>query len=101
MPHDVRLSKVLEKAGWKVKVFDNEGAEEPHYTIMRKTQRWRVSLRTGHFLVPPGGGWNDIPEQVKAAIHAGNELERMRQYWDARNPHNPVKGAEADEQNDE
>ncbi len=61
MPYNVPLSKALRDAGWKAKVFDREGAETPHLTISFKDTRWRVSLRNGEFLVPPGGTWNDIP----------------------------------------
>ena len=64
MPFNVPLSRVLRKAGWRAKVFDEEGPEIPHVTIQFKTdQFWRVSLRDGTFVVPPGGRWADIPDR--------------------------------------
>lgn len=100
MPYDVRLSKKLRTAGWKAKVFDNEvGPEEPHFTIMRKADSWRVSLRTGEFLVPPGGRWKDIPNELIATISDETIVSEMRAYWDATNPHNPVQASEDDQHN--
>jgi hypothetical protein len=53
----------------------------------RKTSH-RVSLRSGDFLVPPGGGWNDVPPAMREAIEA--EWAELQAYWNDQNPHNPV-----------
>lgn len=97
MPYEVRLSRKLRNAGWKAKVYDNEvGPEEPHFTIIHRSRTWRVSLRTGDFLIPPGGRWSDIPEELTDAVADEETLAGMRAYWDAANPHNPVRGSEDD-----
>jgi hypothetical protein len=69
MPFNVPLSRALRKAGWRAKVFDEEGPETPHVTIQFKTEKvGRVSLRNGTFVVPPAGRWNDMPDEMRTAI---------------------------------
>jgi hypothetical protein len=93
MPFNVPLSRVLRKAGWRAKVFDAEGPETPHVTIQFKTERfWRLSLRNGAFIVPPGGRWGDIPGEIRTAVE--NHWEELRAHWDQQNPHNRVEGAD-------
>ncbi len=96
MAFDVPLPRKLWKAGWRAKVYDNEeGPETPHLTIRFKTDKtWKVSLRDGTLLVPPGGRWRDIPSEIRTAIEHGDILTRMRAYWDEQNPHNPIKGSD-------
>jgi hypothetical protein len=95
MPFPVPLSRGLCKAGWRVKVFDSEGPETPHVTIRFKAEKmWKVSLRKGIFIVPPGGSWKDIPSEIRAAIEDENTLKQMRAYWDQHNPHNPVESSD-------
>jgi hypothetical protein len=48
--YDLPLPLVLKNAGWKVKIFDREIREPPHLTIIRRTQRWRINLRTRTFM---------------------------------------------------
>lgn len=97
MPYDVLLPQTLWNAGWRVKVFDAEGPETPHVTIRFKAEKmWKVSLRNGSFLVPPGGRWRDIPAEIKTAIEDEDTLREMRAYWDQQNPHNPI-GSSDDE----
>jgi hypothetical protein len=90
MPYDVPFSKTLRNAGWRAKVFDDEGPEIPHVTIRFKTDKtWRVSLRNGLFIVPPGGGWKDIPTEIRTAIEA--HWEKLQAYWNSQNPQNPIE----------
>lgn len=78
MPFSLRLSAVLRKAGWQVKIYDAEGPEEPHVSIFRRGEKWRISLRTGEFL--DRGKWSEIAAEVKEAIL--REWETLRAAWD-------------------
>jgi len=90
MPFNVPLSRVLRKAGWRAKVFDEEGPETPHVTIQFQTEQfWRVSLRNRNFIVPPGGRWGDMPDEIRIAIE--NNWDQLRAYWNRQNPHNPIE----------
>jgi hypothetical protein len=91
MPYNLPIPQRLLTAGWRARVFDDEGPETPHATIRYRTEDcWRVSLRSREFLVPPGGKWSEIPVEIRQAVEA--HLDEMRAYWNARNPHNPVEG---------
>ncbi len=72
-----------------MKIRDNERLEPPHVTIMRGPKAWRVGLRDGDFIVPPGGGWRDIPQEVRQAIAA--HWEELIAAWDRMYPENPVR----------
>lgn len=96
MGYDLSLSKILKKEGWKVKIRNDERLEEPHVTIIRKCDVWRLSLRTDKFL-EAGQGWQQIDKGVRAAIEA--KWETLQQEWDAFYPHNPIS-SENDEQDD-
>lgn len=74
--------------GWKVKIRDRERVEPPHVTLLFRTSAWRLDLRTGQFLTPPGGSWNDIPAEL--ADHVLANLDEMRTQWDAMYPENPI-----------
>lgn len=94
MPYDLNLPEGLKKAGWKVKIRDAERLEDPHVTIMRKCDVWRLSLRTCAFL-EEGSGWSQIDKGVRAAIEAG--CKRLRAAWNARYPENPTTSKNDDE----
>ena len=95
MPFNVPLPRVLHKAGWRAKVFDAEGPEVPHVTIRFKTDKmWKVSLRNGTFVVPPGGRWQDIPAEIRSAIEDQDTLRQMREYWDRQNPQNRIESSD-------
>lgn len=92
MPFEITLPLSLKRAGWKVKIFDKERLEPPHVTLLRGVQKWRVNLRDGRFLVPPGGSWKDVPPEVRVAVEAAwTELSKA---WDAKYPENPVESAD-------
>ena len=35
---------------WKVKIHDLERVEPPHVHIIRRTESWRLDLRTGRYM---------------------------------------------------
>jgi len=88
VPFDLDLPSRWKRAKWKVKIRDKERAEEPHVTILRGPDVWRVSLRTGTFL--DGGAWSDIPDGVRQAIEA--HMPDLKAEWDRRCPWNLVGG---------
>lgn len=95
MAYDVPLPRRIWNAGWRAKVFDAEGPETPHVTIRFKAEKmWKVSLRNGTFLVPPGGRWRDIPKEIRTAIEDEDIRGAMRAYWNQQNPHNPVESSD-------
>lgn len=91
MPFELELPTAVKKRGWKVKIRDRERLEPPHVTILYKTEAWRLGLRDGAFLVPPGGSWSAILVEVRRAIEHG--WPTLVAAWDRMYPENPVKGA--------
>lgn len=91
MPFKLQLPEPWAGRGWRAEIYDREGPEEPHVTILFKTQAWRVKLRTGDFLdanplerlVP-----NEVKEFVRSCI-----THPLTDEWDQRHPHNPVASA--------
>ncbi len=49
MTFDLKLPRIREDQGWKVKVRDKERVEPPPVTIMRKARCWRWGLRSERF----------------------------------------------------
>ena len=92
MPFDVALPASVKKAGWKVKILEKERLEPPHVTIRRGVRTWRLGLRDGEFLVPPGGSWNNVPAEVREAIEAN--WDALVAAWDEKYPENPVEGTD-------
>jgi hypothetical protein len=87
MPYKLRLTVVLNKAGWRVSIYDAEGAEEPHVSIFRRKQSWRISLRSGELL--DGASWRDIDASVKGLIEL--HWERLKIEWNAiHRTNNPI-----------
>ena len=87
-PIELELPRKLHLEGWKVKISDKERLEPPHVTIMRGHDQWRLGLRDGSFLVPPGGGWSDIPWAMRTVIE--RNMGWLRASWDRMYPSNPV-----------
>ncbi len=90
MPFRLGLPKKLRGLGWKVKIQDKERLEPPHVTVWHRDRVWRISLRSGEFMVPPGGNWKEIEPAVRALIEAEENWQALRDAWDAMYPHNPV-----------
>jgi hypothetical protein len=78
--------------GWKVKIYDDEGPEEPHASVTRRTMGpWRVSLRTGRLLDRKPDP-RDLPKGLLEGIEA--RLDGLGHEWDALHPKNPVGSKE-------
>lgn len=99
MPYELPLPKKLKAQGWKVKIRDKGRVEPPHVTIMHKTEEWRLGLRDGELLVPPGGRIRDIDPGVMQVIAA--HWEQLGEEWDARYPENPVSSADSEDRDED
>jgi len=97
MPHKLDLPKRLKARGWKVKIRDKERLEPPHVTVMCRKKEWRIGLRDEAYLVPPGGKWGDIDDEVREIIK--KNWKQLQDAWDRKYPSNPISGQE--ESNDE
>jgi len=70
--YQLPLPLKLKRHGWKVKIADKERLEEPHVTILWKTNRWRWSLRERRFMdATPDPA--DVPSEVLAELAANYE----------------------------
>jgi hypothetical protein len=98
MPHALELPKRLKAQGWKVKIREKERLEPPHVTIMYRRKEWRLSLRDGEFLVPPGGAWDDIDDEVKKIVLA--HWDMLQEAWNKKYPSNPITSTEEDDDKD-
>jgi len=92
MAFSLELPNPLGSEGWRVKIRDKERLEPPHVTILHKRKEWRLGLRDGAFLVPPGGRWNEIDQRVRDAVEAN--WQRICDEWDRAYPSNRVSSAE-------
>jgi hypothetical protein len=97
MPFQLALPKKLRSRGWKVKIQEKERLEPPHVTVWHGEDVWRIGLRDKEFLVPPGGGWKDLDEEVRRLIEDESNWEELCREWDQRYPSNPVSSDEEDE----
>jgi hypothetical protein len=95
MPFRLELPKRLRERGWKVKIQDKERLEPPHVTVWHGEDVWRICLRTGSFLIPPGGSWKDVDDDVRTLI--ADTWGVLIHEWDARYPENPVSRREEDD----
>jgi hypothetical protein len=87
MPFELPLPATLRKAHWKVKIREKETREPPHVTIVRRTDAWRINLRTGMFMdVRPDP--DDVPDELIDVIE--ENWERLCDAWDEKYPENPV-----------
>jgi hypothetical protein len=90
MPYELQLPNALKR--WKVKILDRELLfEEPHVTIVHKTELWRFGLRSQAFLDA-----NPKPSKVSRKVmkEIMANLETLCRESDARFPTNPVFQAE-------
>jgi hypothetical protein len=92
MPHELPLPKKLKAQGWKVKIREKERVEPPHVTVIHKEDEWRIGLRDGRLLVPPGGRFKDIDPDVMQIIQV--HWEQLRRAWDTMYPENPISSVE-------
>jgi hypothetical protein len=92
MAFNLKLPRLLASMRWKVKIRDKERVEDPHVTIIHKTEVWRVCLRDGRFM--DGGSWKDMPDGLEEVVRAN--WGRLRAAWDRMYPNNPVQGNDGD-----
>ncbi len=97
MPFSLDLPKRLRVKGWKVKIQEKERLEPPRVTVWHGEEVWRIGLRDRRFLVPPGGGWKDIDQEVRTLIEDEDHWEQLRNAWDQRYPSNPVSSTEGND----
>ena len=95
MPYELPLPKRLKAQGWKVKIREKERVEPPHVTILHNEDEWRIGLRDGKLLVPPGGRLKDIHHDVMQLV--AKSWEGLKAAWDQKYPENPVSSAEDDD----
>ena len=50
MVYSLQMPKALRDKGWKVKIRNLERTEDPHVTILRKTNSWRYNIRKTGFM---------------------------------------------------
>lgn len=91
MPFNLRLPAALRRARWKVKIREKESRETPHVTILRETQAWRISLRTGDFMDrQPDPA--EVPDELVTHVKRVENWRLLREQWDRKYPDNPVRG---------
>ena len=81
--------------GWKIKIYDREWGEEPHFNFMRGRWTWRFGLRRLDFMDRAPD-----PREVPAELvdFAMGNLPLLIQRWDAAHPRNPVATNECDDE---
>jgi hypothetical protein len=89
MPYELPLPDPWPSQGWRAKIFDREGAEEPHVTVMNGVLAWRVSLRRS-VCIDPKPPARQLPRALLDIVLAN--LPVLVAEWDARfGKFNPVQ----------
>ena len=91
MAYSLRLPRKFKQ--WKVKIRDRETVEPPHVTLLRKTQAWRIDLRTGEFMDAEPDP-DDVPEALVKIIRSATNWQTLREQWDSMYPHNLIESEE-------
>ena len=89
MAYTLPLSAALKKARWKVKIRDKETREPPHVTIIRRTDAWRLDLRTGGFM-DASPDPSVVPKELIELVKAEATWQQLCDEWDRMYPNNPV-----------
>lgn len=100
MPIELGLPSQLKKAGWKVKIRENETREHPHISILRRTQTWRLNLRTGEFMDRRPDP-SRVPNKLLGFIRGNQTWQWLCEQWDLKYPNNPVVSHEEEDSGDE
>jgi len=87
MAFSLPLSTQWASQGWKAKIRDKEGPEEPHVTVLRKTEAWRISLRTLEFLDEEPSP-RHVPRELQDLLR--QRLGQLQAEWDRMYPENRV-----------
>lgn len=93
MAFDLRLPDAVRKARWKVKIRDKETREPPHVTIIRRTEAWRIDLRSGTFMDARPDP-SEVPDEIVEFIREEDTWQQLCDAWDEMYPNNPVSGQE-------
>ncbi len=96
MAFTLHLPHRIVQQGWKVKIRDKEGPEEPHVTILRKGNAWRISLRDSHFLDKKPAA-REVPNDLMDIIL--RHLDQLRERWDQMYPDNRVSSSKLEHEN--
>ncbi len=97
MPYELVLPKKLKARGWKVKIREKERLEPPHVTVFHGENLWRISLRDWDFLLPPGGRWKEIDDELRVLLGDETRREELRDAWNRIYPSNPVSSQGEDD----
>jgi hypothetical protein len=89
MAFDLSLPAQFKNAGWKVKIREKETREPPHATILRRTQAWRLNLRTGEFM-DASPDPKLVPPALLTYLREPRQWKRLCDEWDKKYPSNPV-----------
>jgi hypothetical protein len=91
MAKELSLPEPWAGRGWKAKIRESEGPEEPHVTILFRTFAWRFSIRNWRHLdrEPPT---RDVPQEVLDFVQ--RNLPTLIEWWDLKYPENPVRSSE-------
>jgi hypothetical protein len=89
VPTDLPLPNNLKADHWKVKIREKEVLEPPHVTIVRRTDAWRINLRTGEFMDARPKP-DTVPEELLTLIQT--HWEWLKDSWNEKYPNNPVEG---------
>lgn len=87
MVYALKMPKPLKDKGWKVKIRNWERTEEPHVTILWKTQGWRYNIREPGFMDSEPDP-KLVPDDV--VDHITKNLKLLREQWDKKHPENPI-----------
>lgn len=88
MAEELPLPEPWASQGWKAKIRDREGPEEPHVTILHGTLAWRFSIRRWRHLDdrPPA---RLIPAELLA--HVEGQLPTLILWWNRKYRFNLVQ----------
>jgi hypothetical protein len=70
-----------------------ETREPPHVSILRRTQSWRINLRTGDFMDQRPDP-SLVPEELLQLIRNAETWKWLCDQWDFKYPDNPVSSTE-------
>lgn len=91
VPTEIRLPSDLKADRWKLKIRDKEAREPPHVTILRRTDAWRINLRT-HGFMDDHPRPDEVPEKLMTFVE--ENWQSICDKWNEKYPGNPVEGDE-------
>jgi hypothetical protein len=87
MPYEIALSNGLKNRKWKAKIWEKEGPESPHVSIIWKSTIWRWGLRERDFLddQPPR---EQVPKELLEILE--EQINVLVTTWNTMHPYNLV-----------